>query len=154
MVLVVLGRPSVSRLWTPIQFLHATQNHKEQFLRSLCFGHWRKETVFLGYVCTQNSGLFVLKDFHLLWLHVSISALALHKDFVFSLSPCVQVCVSLCVCVCDWGSYRTSLLIVFSTVAEEGRGATSIILFDSWEQGQLGDSVQQSVKTNSMWICE
>lgn len=59
MVLVMLGRPSVGWLWTPIQFIGATQNHKEPLLRSLCFSRSRKETIFLGRVCSQNSGPFV-----------------------------------------------------------------------------------------------
>lgn len=114
---------------------------KSNFLKSLCFGHWRKETVFLGYVCTENSGSFVLEGFHLLWLHVSISAVELGKNFVLvSLWLCVQVCVSLYVCE-SLRSCRLSLLVVFGTGGE--KGATPIILFDSWEQGQHGDGVPQ-----------
>lgn len=124
-VLVILGRPSVGGLWTPIQCIGATQNHRvSKLLKSLCFSHSRKETIFLGCVCSQNSGPFVWEDFHLIWLHNFVSA-AVQWNWVGRKKMswlCIQVCVFfiyIYTFMAQWRSYKLS--VVFHTVERRGQ---------------------------------
>lgn len=78
----------------------------------------------------------------------------LGKNFVLDeigLLAFVRANVCFCTLASHCGNHKHVLVIVFSTGEE--KGATPIILFDSWEQRQQGDGVPQCNCKNKQQQC-